>query len=435
MLLIYVPKVTSRIRYIFNLLFHDILNVPVQFTVSKEEFAAFDGAKLVYAKQAFDNALFFQSRELLFETGIKEQNISVSEWNGTKMFYATGNNSALPFDPFAASFYLVSRYEEYLPHIRDVYDRFEAQNSIAFQNGFLQQPVINKWALQIGKLLTTHFPALQITAPEYKFISSIDIDNAYAFREKGVMRSLGGYAKSLLKFDFEEITERTKVLLRLIPDPYDTYDYQLALQEKYKFDTIYFFLLGDYGVNDKNLPYQSRRFQSLIKKMGDYAFVGIHPSFGSNTKEGQLRKEVDRLSHILHRDITKSRQHFLKLSLPETYRDLIECDITDDYTMGYASQIGFRASICTPFNFYDLDNDIETKLKIHPFAFMESTFKYYLKIPMQEVMQHVLPLIKEVRSVGGTFISLWHNDSLTNRKTWKGWTDIYEGMLIETCKQ
>lgn len=434
MLLVFVPKITSRVRYIFNLLLHDILGVPVQFTTSREEFTSYQGAKLIYDRQVFDKAVFFQSRELLFETGIKEQNITVSEWNGMKIFYATGNNSAFPFDPFAASFYLVSRYEEYLPHIRDLYDRFGAENSLAYQNDFLKQPLVNRWALQIGDLLKSHFPSLVITPPSYKFISTIDVDNAYAYKEKGVMRSLGGYAKALLKFDFEEISVRTKVLLRLMPDPYDTYDYQLALQEKYKFEAIYFILLGDYGVNDKNLPYQSRRFQSLIKKIGDYAFVGIHPSFGSNTKEGQLRKEVDRLSHILHRDITRSRQHFLKLSLPETYRNLIECDITDDYTMGYASQIGFRASICTPFNFYDLDNDIETKLKVHPFAFMESTFKYYLKIPVQEVMQHIVPLIKEVKSVGGAFISLWHNDSLTDKSIWKGWTTVYEGMLEEAHK-
>jgi hypothetical protein len=29
--------------------------------------------------------------------------------------------------------------------------------------------------------------------------------------------------------------------------------------------------------------------------------------------------------------------------------------------MGFASQVGFRASICTPFNFYDLDMELETK--------------------------------------------------------------------------
>lgn len=434
MLLVYSPKISLRLKYIFNLMIKDILGIDVQFTSSKEEFINYSGEKLNYSKQKFGDELFFQSRELLFETGIREQNIIVSEWNNTKIFYATGNSSALPFDPFAAAFYLVSRYEEYLPHIRDKYDRFEAKNSLAFQNDFLQQAVVNRWAITIGDILKAQYKNVVLKPVKYKFVSTIDIDNAFAYKEKGIMRSLGGYLRDLTKFDFEGIAERTKVLLRLLPDPYDTYDYQLSLQEKYKFKTIYFFLLGDYGVNDKNLPYQNKRFQSLIKRLGDYASVGIHPSFGSNEKEEKLKKEISRLSTILHRDVTKSRQHFLKLTLPHTYRNLIECDVTDDYTMGYASQTGYRAGICTPFNFYDLDNDLETKLKIHPFAFMEGTFKYYMHIPPEEAMKYITPLIQEAKFVGGTFISLWHNDTLNDKNTWKGWKNIYEQMVEEACK-
>jgi hypothetical protein len=163
--------------------------------------------------------------------------------------------------------------------------------------------------------------------------------------------------------------------------------------------------------------------------LGDYARIGIHPSYGSNNNRPQLKKEIARLSKILNRDITDSRQHFLKLRLPETYRDLIDSDITDDYTMGYASYIGFRASICTPFNFYDLDMELETKLKVHPFAFMEGTLKYYMKIEPKQAMSMIKPLIDSVKNVNGTFISLWHNDSLNNKNQWKGWQQVYEEMV------
>jgi hypothetical protein len=240
--------------------------------------------------------------------------------------------------------------------------------------------------------------------------------------------------KSILKFDFHEIVERTKVILRLQKDPYDTYDFQLDVLKKYKFRSIYFFLLGDYGVNDKNLPIESKRFQALIKRIGDYAYVGIHPSYGSNKSSEQLKKEVGRLSKVLHRDVTLSRQHFLKLTLPETYRNLIDLDITDDYTMGYASQIGFRASICTPFNFYDLDMDIETKLKIHPFAVMEGTLKYAMKVQPEEAFKKIKPLIDEAKAVNGVFVSLFHNDSLNNEKLWLGWRAVYEEMVEYAVK-
>ncbi len=429
MLLIYTHQLTHRNKYIFNLLFNDILGIAIKLTSDLTFFESETMPKISYAPNAIANELHFESRGLLFESGINEQNISVFEYNNNKVFFATSKSSALPFDVFAASFYLVSRYEEYLPHIRDEHERFEAKDSLAYINGFLQKPIINIWAMWIKNILTTAFPLLSFPEKKFSFVSTIDIDNAFAYREKGFTRSVGGYLKSLSSFNFTEIALRTKVLLGSIKDPYDTYDFQLEMLAKYKFKSIYFFLLGDYGVNDKNLPIESKKFQSLIKMIADYAEVGIHPSYNSNNNIEQLQKEVNRLSKTLHREITKSRQHFLKLTLPETYRNLIDLDITDDYTMGFASQVGFRASICTAFNFYDLDMELETKLKVHPFAIMEGTLKYYMKVSPENAMQKIATLIDEVRAVNGEFMSLWHNDSLNDQQLWKGWKTVYEQMI------
>ncbi|MDQ3047427.1 MAG: polysaccharide deacetylase family protein [Bacteroidota bacterium] len=435
MLLIYTHKITHRNKYIFNLIFKDILEIDFTLTADTDAFKKYDGPKLSYTNNILGDELFFSSRTLLFETGITDQNISVFDHGGEKVFFATGKSSALPFDVFAAAFYLVSRYEEYLPHIRDEHDRFDAKDSLAFINGFLKKPVLNIWTGWIRQLLQKNFPQLEFPERKYEFISTIDIDNAYAYREKGFTRSIGGYLKSLSAFDIPELVERTRVLLGLQKDPYDTYDFQLDIKKKYQIQSIYFFLLGDYGVNDKNLPIQSKKFQSLIKMLGDYADIGIHPSYGSNKSKEQLEKEVERLSKVLHRDVTKSRQHFLKLSLPETYRNLIDLDITDDYTMGFASQVGFRAGICTPFNFYDLDNELETKLKIHPFAVMEGTLKYYMKINAASAMDEIRPLIDEVKAVKGIFITLWHNDTLNDQKQWAGWKSVYEEMVEYAVKK
>ena len=434
MLLIYTHKITHRNKYIFNLLFKDTLGVDFALTDDEADFREQPGAKISYSNNPLEDELHFISRHLLFETGITEQNISVFEYNSQKVFYATGKASALPFDVFAASFYLVSRYEEYLPHIRDEHDRFDAKDSLAFTNNFLHKPLINIWASWLKNVILKKYPEVVFPEKKYEFISTIDIDNAYAYREKGFTRSLGGYLKSISQFNFKEIKERNRVLLGLKKDPYDTYDFQLQILKKYGVKSIYFFLLGDYGVNDKNLPIESKKFQSLIKMIGDYAEVGIHPSYGSNKSKDQLKKEVDRLSKVLHREITQSRQHFLKLTLPETYRNLIDLDITDDYTMGFASQVGFRASICTAFNFYDLDMELETKLKVHPFAVMEGTLKYYMHVRPEDAMKKIKPLIDEVKAVNGVFMSLWHNDTLNDQKLWLGWQKVYEEMVQYAVK-
>ena len=188
-------------------------------------------------------------------------------------------------------------------------------------------------------------------------------------------------------------------------------------------------MLGEYGLNDKNIPVKNKDFQSLIKSIADYCEVGIHPSYASNKDIKTLTKEIKRLQGITHRNTTKSRQHFLKLNIPSTFRNLIDNDITADYTMGYAEKSGFRASICSPYYFYDLDVERVTKLQIIPFAVMEATYQYYTKSTPDEAIQQITTLINKVKEVNGTFISVWHNESLCDEGIWKGWKIVYEKML------
>lgn len=428
MMLVYSHKITLRLKYILNLYFKDMFGMDYTLTSSKEEFLAAALPKMSYCPAALENEFHIASSTLIFETGIREQNIPMGEWKGMKTLFKT-ENDPFPFDIFSASFYLVSRYEEYLPHIRDRYDRFEAESSLAFHHGFLRVPLVNLWADELKKALKEKFPQLKFKAHTYKYISTIDIDNAYAFKQKGMMRTIGGYGRSLVNFFYEDFSERTKVLLGKMHDPYDTYDEQLRIQKQYRLDVIYFFLLGDYGVNDKNLPSNNLKFQALIKHLNDYADVGIHPSFGSNGNPEQVKKEISRLSRIVHRNITNSRQHFLKLHFPETYKTLTDNGITDDYTMGYASQVGFRASICTPFYWYDLDTETETNLRVHSFAVMDATLRFYMKVRPREVQELVEPLINAVRQVNGRFISIWHNETISDWREWKGWKEVYEGVV------
>ncbi len=430
MLLVYIPKITNRCDYIFKLIFNELLGLDVNLTNNSDEFLTYEGPKINYSSKVFGDELFFDSAAILFETGIKVQELRFIPFAGTVAFFPVYNKkSALPFDPFAASFYLVSRYEEYFPFIQDRYDRFEANQSIAFKNDFLKKPVVNIWALKIKEILLKKFPALCFPEKNYQFIPTIDVDAAWSYKQKGVVRSLGGYCRSLLNRDFSEIIRRTKVLTNIIPDPFDTFTYQLELQKKHNLKPIYFVLFAEYGLNDKNIPINNPKFHILVKTLSDYAEVGIHPSYGSNTNPKKLQLEVRNLSKVLNKEITRSRQHFLKLTFPTTYRNLINLDISDDYTMGYASETGFRAGICDSFLFYDIDQDAATPLRIHPFAVMDGTLQDYKNISANNAPAHLKQLIDEVKAVNGTFISLWHNQSLSNLDEWTGWRAVYEEMI------
>ena len=426
---IYVHKITPRVKYIFNLIFKDSLGLSFELTNSIEDFKLFEGYKFSYSTQEVESDFHVAAHNLLFESGIKEQTIQMQNHDQYfKYFFRTYNNS-LPFDLFAASFYLVSRYEEYLPFMPDEFNRFEAQNSLAYQYDFLKTPLVNTWITEFEKLLKKKFTNIVITHKNYSYISTIDIDNAYKYKQKGVMRTLGGYLKSISKFDKNDLIDRTSVLLKKEKDPFDSYDYQLEIQQKYKLKVIYFYLLGDYGVNDKNHPSNNHNFQKLIKHLSDYSQPGIHPSFGSNGKPMQVKVEMNRLATITHRDIFSSRQHFSMLKFPDTYYTLQELGITNDYSMGYSIHNGFRASICYPFYWYDLDDELETGLKIHPYCLSETSLRYHDKATPDTIREFAKPMIDEVKKFNGELVTIFHNDTMGTSQEWVDWKNVYEEIV------
>ncbi len=428
MLLLYAHKISPRFRYAADLLLGDLCGFELAYSNSSGEFASYDGPKLSYYETPLGSEPNVIPHSLLFEKGVKPQNIALSKWNELPVIFKN-QNPGIPFDIFAATFFLVSRYEEYLPHIADTYNRFEADSSLAFQNKFLHLPVINLWAAELKKKLLALYPGLKHKESSYEYISTVDIDNAWAFKHKGFMRTGGAYLRSLIHLDLTDVKERALTLAGTMQDPYDTYDLLQSVQDEFKLKMIYFNLLGNYGVNDKNISANNFSFQSLIKRLADYADTGIHPSFGSNDNLNQVKIEVNRLTQITHKPVTKSRQHFLKLHFPETYKNLISCGILEDYTMGYASQIGFRAGICSPFKWYDMDMEQLSPLTVYPFAIMDATLLYYMKLSPQEAIEKCAEVISQVKKVKGTCITVWHNETIGNWRQWKGWQDVYREVV------
>jgi Family of unknown function (DUF7033) len=429
MLLIYTHKITPRLTYTFNQIFKRILFIQIKFTTKIDDFVAHNGPKITYTKSPLGNEIFIRSHELLFEQGISDIDINVMTWDDVPCFFKTGNKSVIPFDIFAASFYLLSRYEEYLPHVKDAFERFPATESLAFKHGFLEDPVIDIWAFKLKKLLQEKFKVIEFGSRHFNAISTIDIDSAYAFKHKNVVRTVGGFLTDLFTLKFKSLWLRTMVIFNFRKDPFDQFTKLLNLQKTFDVPTIFFFLVGDYTTYDKNVSHNNLKFKSLVKSVADYAQVGLHPSFFTMKNEATLKKEKKRLEEILNTPVKQSRQHYLRVDLPDTYQKLIDLEIFEDHTMGYAQHCGFRAGTCTPFYFYDLDFEIQTPLKIYSFAVMDGTLKDYLFLSNRKARLKIESLVQKVKAVEGTFISLFHNETISEMGRWEGWSKIYSDML------
>ncbi len=433
-ILVFSPKVTNRLRYILEEILERMLGLQLEITGDQAHFRDYEGAKLNYSSRRFDKELFFYASPLLFERRVKPQRIKMDLYKEVPTFFISKSNSDLPYDLFAASFYLLSRYEEYYDVPKDKHNRYPAEASIAYKHGFLDQPIIDKWVQQLKEVLLTYHPTLLIREKKFRFVPTYDIDIAYAYRNKGLLRTLGAYLLSLKRMDWATIKSRTNVLIGREKDPYDTYDWLLALQKQYKLSPIYFFLVGEYGTFDKNISVYDNDYQDLIQSISDVAEVGIHPSYGSNQDVVILEEEIRNLSSILKKEIRRSRQHYLKLEIPTTYENLMELDVYRDYSMGYASQTGFRAGTTSSFFFYDLSLEIKTKLRVFPFAAMDVTLRDYLNLNIEKTYEQLHHLMQEAYQVNGLFITLFHNHSFSNIEGWDGWREMYEELVKEAAQ-
>ncbi|MFK7834474.1 MAG: polysaccharide deacetylase family protein [Winogradskyella sp.] len=431
MLLVYTHKITPRVTYTFKHICKRILGLEVSFTSKVEDFIAHDSLKMSYAKQPLSNELFIRSNDLLFEIGLSDVRVSVQEWENTKGFFPTGERSDLPFDIFAASFYLLSRYEEYLPHVSDDYGRFLASESLAFKHNFLNQPVVDIWAYKVQRMLAGRFPDYQFPQRHYKVKPVIDVPAAYYFKHKGLLRTIGGTLNDLRRFKLKQLYTRYMVLMGFQRDPYDTFNWIIRKQKKHNFKFMVLFLIGDYSTYDKNINTNKKQFVSLIKSVADYCDVGIKASYFSLDDINILKKEKLKMEAMTHTDVKAVRHSFSKLNLPVSYRNLVELEINQDFTMGYIDTLGFRAGTCTPFQFYDLDYEVQTPLKINPYQCLDfALLKYNSELDKTEYLQKI---INEVKSVNGTFTAVFHNYSFNDLGRWKGYKSIFN-IILESVK-
>lgn len=428
-LLIYSPKVTPRIKYVFNFIFREILLCDFEFTSISADFAKSNSAKMSYSDAPLADELFFHCSPLLTKHKIEPVEITTTTFGDQKVPFAV-NKGPLPFDIFAASFYFLSRYEEYLPFDADEHGRFKAEESLQYKLDVLKIPVIDGWALILKNILLKKFPSLTFGKRKFQFLPTIDVDRAYHFRSSGLVKNTTRILKAAVQLNAEKIVAILKTGLGQA-DPFDTFAYLHQIHDKYKLNPIYFFLLSKQGHEefDQNIQPEDEAFRNLLADVAQKAQIGLHPSYASNIETNKITEELLDLQEVTHKKIDFSRQHFVKIHLPHTYLQLIKAGINHDYSMGYSSQIGFRAGTCTSFFWYDLQLEKQSHLKIHPFALMDITLKHYLKLKPTEAIAQIDELLANIQLVDGTFCSLWHNGSLSETGKWKGWKSVYETML------
>lgn len=407
MIVIYTPKVTNRIKYTTDFIFSQYFGLNYELTDNPYIAVGSDNLYINYSKNIKPFFYNIHQDDLLLKSDVQKQNILISFEAGVPVFFQATQQYNLRFDIFSCIFYLLSRYEEYLPHEKDIHERYKSSNSLLANKEFNFSPIVEIWLHFFKAELLKIKPKLSFKQFQFEYTPTFDIDNAFRY----LGRNWRKHPPNIFK------KECRKTLTKVQQDPFDIFDKILNEINRYKLRPIFFFLLSDNGINNSKVSPDSKRYKEQILKISALFDIGLHPSYYS-LEENLLATEQEKLSHIINRNNYNSRQHFLKINFPEYYRMLIETKIRTDFSLSYPDVIGFRAGFSREFLFFDIEKNITTSLIIQPSCWMDATYEYYQPNNIIEIQNRFLTIFNQLKKINGNLVPIFHNDLLIKQEYW-----------------
>lgn len=417
--LVYTEAESPRLTYIVDVLWCRQAEV----TTDVKKFLSFPGNTIQYTKERiWPDIHHIQPIGLLNSSEIVSWGVDVNNWESLPVIFP--GKGDIPFDWLAASFYLLSRYEEYLPYQPDPYGRFPATASIAHQHNFLQIPLVQLWTATVRKKFQLNSLPVMPDEPEIQI--TFDMDELFQYRHVPIGRRMIRLAGNLLKLRFDAVSTQQQVAAGKVRDPYDRWQDSWHLLEALPKKPRFFFSGAKKTQgNDRQLSIEHPALKEIFQRCEEKGLIGWHPSWAASQHPHLLQEELHRLQSNAKQTIVESRYHYLRFQLPVSYHQLIELGIRQEYSMGYGNINGFRASYADPFPWFDLSKNEVTDLVVYPFFYMDTVSVFQ----QQEAPEAALDFIQNTKSgcrgVVRQLQLVFHPHALAE----KGWRELLTKIL------
>lgn len=355
----------------------------------------------------------------LFGKPIKEQNAS--------------EKLILNADIIASSFFMLSRWEESINENLDIHKRFPDKEATAIKLGFEKRPIVNEYIAFLKALISSKSKKKVVYNRSYKCYITHDVDEIFRLKPlKKFFKVLGGdliHRKSILYF-FKTIKDWFVANFNDDKDPSYTFDYLMDLSEKHGLVSHFYFIPGHKGEIDFRYNFKANHIDLLMKKITKRGhIIGVHPSYSAYDSNLQFSEEIKRIRSKTPQTIIEGRHHYLRCSVPVTFRKWEAEGLKIDSSLGYHETVGFRCGICFTYPLFDCLERKQLKLKERPLTFMEVALAQKTMDPA-EYLEHVLEVINTTKKYNGDFVFLWHNNNI-NHPYWKKLARQYETIIKE----
>jgi hypothetical protein len=310
-------------------------------------------------------------------------------------------------DIFASSFFMLTRWEEYVNSNRDEHDRFPAFESLAFKNNFLHRPIVNEYVEMLWNMLLHLGFKEKRKEKKYELILSHDIDFLFRGRVRWCYDILRDFTN---KLDIKKMWEDIVNFFRG-NDPYDTFDYLMEVSEKAEIKSHFYFMADNKSNYGTRFYLNDKRFVTIlnmIKKRGHV--IGFHPGYKTYLSAETWNEEKLLLENKLGFSLNEGRQHFLMMDIPKTLKIWDDANMKVDSSLGYAKKEGFRCGTGDEYHLFNFIRRRKLNLVERPLILMDDTFHASFF-----GSEECLKSLGYFKSIGGkykmTISVLFHNSS------------------------
>jgi hypothetical protein len=329
---------------------------------------------------------------------------------------------------------MLTRWEEALASNKDLHHRFPAAAAVVVKNGFILRPIVDEYSLLLQRWLRSIGYSLSEKTSGYSIIPTCDVDIPFYWRSKPVWKALGG---RLMKHwnlieSVKDYSDYTRVKNVKEKDPFDTFDYLMTLAEKNGTRFQFNFLGGGKTKFEGYYKIDDPHIKALMEQMISRGHrIGVHPSYDTYLDTSRIIHEKKAVESSAGVAISSSRQHYLRFAVPETWKRLSAAGITEDSTLGYAAEPGFRCGTCKPYPVFDIHQREQLALIEKPLLIMDVSFRMYKNLSIAESIVLCEKIKEQVKKHHGELVILWHNSNLSEIDGWEGWNEVLENLFVD----
>ena len=440
-------------RYIINTLISEFLGLEYSIEIhnTKDYLLKFSDSQIIikdsfWGENKSDEYLITENipQKINFLKNELTDNINLPILYGTDSIVVEDKIIKIGLDIFASSFFMLTRWEEYVNNKRDNLDRFPGKESIAFKNNFNDRPIVNEYVEFLWNILKHWGYKGDRRKKLYTIFPTVDVDHLFSYNnffqfakkpfillknEAPTQNITSTKNKTKIKKAWEYFYDYYKIKLHFSLDPSDTYNKLMNKSELNSIKTYFFFLSGSNNTYDVDTPLSDKRFNKILNVIKSREhYIGFHPGFDTYNNIDLWKKAKNNLDRFIDGQTKFGRQHYLRFNIPNTWQIWEENNMEWDSTLGYSDITGFRCGCCYEFSVFNVVTRKQLKLKEYPLLIMDVAL-FNQGLSTENAKKNINIIKENVKKFNGNFVFLWHNSSFNVNK-WKEYESVYEELWL-----